>query len=221
MVFVQVKVGMKFGELTVIDAREQGKKRESWLCECSCGNKKVLGRTRLLGTKNRRPDKSCGCKEHSWGGKITNKKKQRIYNTWYEMNKRCYNPNADNYERYGGSGVTVCDEWREDFSAFLKWALANGYDDGLTIDRVDNKKPYTPDNCRWTSYFTQMQNRGLLRNNTTGINGVTFSNGKYRAYITRNKIHKNLGSYDTLTEAESARKNAEEHYKKYGTIENL
>lgn len=218
-----IKIGMRFGYLKVVDAREQGKKRSSWLCRCDCGTLKVLGTHQLLGNKTRRPDRSCGCREHTWGGTITSKKKQRIYNIWYEMNKRCHNPDADNYERYGGVGITVCDEWRSDFNSFLEWALANGYKKDLTIDRIDSKKPYSPENCRWADYFVQTQNRGLLKNNKTGVNGVTYSEKQrcYRAYITRDKITKRLGSFKTLEEAKQARLNAEEHYKKYGTIKNL
>jgi hypothetical protein len=77
-------------------------------------------------------------------------KHSRIYHAWYQMIKRCYNPKNDNYNRYGGKGITVCKEWIDSFQSFLNWALSNGYSDKLTIDRVESDKPYEPSNCRWS-----------------------------------------------------------------------
>ena len=84
------------------------------------------------------------------------------------MKKRCYNPHDARYDRYGGRGITVCDEWRNDFKAFYKWALENGYADNLTIDRIDNNKGYFPDNCRWADAETQCRNRVSNINITIG-----------------------------------------------------
>lgn len=218
-----LKIGERFGELEIIDIRESGRWRKSYLCKCSCGNTKVIGHSLLSPSGKQRPVLSCGCKEHNWGGVIKTESDKRIYNIWYEMNKRCYNPRADNYERYGGAGVTVCDEWKNSFAPFVEWSLANGYEDGLTIDRIDSGKPYSPDNCRWVDYYTQTQNRGLMGNNKTGVNGVSFNKKtkKYFAYITRNKISKNLGSFETLEEAAEAREKADVYFEKHGTIKGL
>lgn len=75
------------------------------------------------------------------------------------MKQRCRDVNAINYKHYGGKGITVCDKWRENFQAFYDWAMANGYNDDLTIDRIDSKKNYEPSNCRWATMKEQQNNR--------------------------------------------------------------
>lgn len=75
------------------------------------------------------------------------------------MHTRCYNEHFAAYKYYGGRGITICDEWRENFQAFHDWAMANGYRDDLTIDRIDNDKGYSPDNCRWITMEEQNKNK--------------------------------------------------------------
>ena len=76
------------------------------------------------------------------------------------MIQRCYNPNSTYYPRYGGRGITVCEEWRNSRNSFKRWAIANGYADGLTLDRIDNDQGYSPSNCRWVTIRANCNNRG-------------------------------------------------------------
>ena len=104
--------------------------------------------------------KSCGCYAVEFGftGKRHGKSRTKLYNVWVAMRQRCTNPNDPNYARYGGRGISVCEQW-EQFEAFEKWALTNGYVEGeVDLDREDNDKGYTPDNCRFISHCDNLRN---------------------------------------------------------------
>lgn len=94
-------------------------------------------------------------------GEANNKNgtRSKLYVTWCHMIERCYNPHSERYESYGGRGITVCAEWKSDFSSFRDWALANGYDKRLTLDRIDNNGNYEPTNCKWSTQKEQCNNR--------------------------------------------------------------
>lgn len=98
-------------------------------------------------------------------------KHDKLYRVWCGMKERCNNPHNKKYERYGGRGITVCDEWSNDFGAFRDWAYSHGYADGLTIDRINNNANYTPDNCRWVTRAEQ--NRNYSRNRMITYMGKT------------------------------------------------
>lgn len=100
-------------------------------------------------------------------------RKTRLFSIWANMKTRCINPRSTHYNRYGGRGITVCDEWRDNFQSFYEWAMANGYKDDLTIDRIDNNGNYEPSNCRWTT--SKEQARNTSRNVLITIDGETKS----------------------------------------------
>ena len=83
----------------------------------------------------------------------------KLYEVWCGMRGRCLNPTNKNYFRYGGRGITLCDEWMQSYLDFKRWALKNGYKEGLTIDRIDNDKGYSPNNCRWVTMSKQANNK--------------------------------------------------------------
>ena len=85
----------------------------------------------------------------------------RLHRIWHSMYCRCYYKSTNQYKNYGGKGIKVCEEWKhiEGFVNFYNWAMANGYRDDLTLDRIDNEKNYSPQNCRWVTYKQQCRNR--------------------------------------------------------------
>jgi len=138
----------------------------------------------------------------------------KLFKVLKNMNSRCYDDRDSHYKHYGAKGITVCDEWKNDYLAFSKWAYSNGYKEEknmkrnkLSIDRIDNSKGYNPSNCRWVDDCIQSQNRGILGSNTSGYIGVIFCNRrkKYIARISINRKMKYLGSYSTVKEGAIAR----------------
>lgn len=155
--------GQRFGRLVVVERVENSADgRARWLCRCDCGQSKtVLGEHLKKGRT-----KSCGCAKSESSSKRFKKhggRNSKLYRIWSNMKDRCNNPDCKVYSDYGGRGIKVCKEWIDDFSAFQKWALANGYKEGLTIDRKDNDKGYSPDNCRWTDRKIQGNNKRNCR----------------------------------------------------------
>lgn len=162
--------GQRFGRLTVIkwlprEERDPQHPHDPYLCKCDCGNY-IQAKINQLTTGNK---KSCGCyhDEYSHSRKIThqthNSSYTRLYKVWASMKDRCENPNNTKSDRYFHRGITVCDEWH-DFDMFKKWALNNGYDENApfmqcTIERVDNNKGYSPDNCIWADAKVQIRNQ--------------------------------------------------------------
>ena len=133
-----------------------------------------------------------------------NNRNSRLHVTWANMKRRCINPRGTEKTKY--SGVRICDEWME-FEPFMRWALANGYQDNLTIDRKDSSGDYEPNNCRFVDYSTQGANRKITKKNKSGYIGVSFELGRWSAKITWQGNQIRLGRFDTALEAAAARDN--------------
>ena len=165
-------VGQKFGRLTVVKRAENDKKGNTrWLCSCSCGNQATVCAYHLKSGAIR----SCGCikKEMLSNRENTHHKSNtRLYMLWNGIKQRCFNSNHKNYNRYKGRGITMCDEWKNDFITFYNWAINNGYKLGLTIERINNDGNYEPSNCRWATRLEQA-------NNTSINKFITFNGEKH------------------------------------------
>lgn len=153
--------GRTFNMLTAVEMVKKEKGCAFWKCKCQCGGETIVrGNTLIHGLVM-----SCGCIVSERGREMLiqmNTKHglydTRIYGIRRNMLQRCYNPKAKRYEFYGGKGVTVCEEWKKDFMSFYGWALENGYQEDLTLDRIDVNGNYEPTNCRWVTLKEQNQN---------------------------------------------------------------
>lgn len=151
-------VGEKFNKLTVLAECNKRDKHGNvvYKCLCDCGN------IRYVTSHNLRYGdvKSCGCTNHD--GKTHGKTYTRLYRIYCGMKGRCYTKSNISYPRYGKRGITICNEWLNDFMAFYNWAYKNGYNEDLQIDRIDVNGNYEPSNCRWVNRKCNCNNK---RNN--------------------------------------------------------
>lgn len=165
--------GQKFGKLTVLEFTGINKNHKAtWLCQCECGNKKIIVSSSLLNGYTM----SCGCLHKQMFREkqtIHGLSNTRIYKIWKGIKRRCYSFNAIKYPNYGGRGIIMCNEWKNDFMSFYNWAMANGYKDDLTIDRIDVNGNYESKNCRWATPIEQANNKTSNRYFT--VNGETYT----------------------------------------------
>lgn len=195
--------GRRFGKLTVlyrtkdyISPKSQ-KPRAVWRCKCECGNE-----TDVLGENLRKGNTvSCGCAKREVGKSLQThgQTNSRLYLVWQGMKARCYNERNAQYKNYGARGISVCREWRENYIDFMNWALNNGYDENsqrgvCTIDRIDNNKGYSPENCRIATQKEQMNN--VRYNRILTYNGESHTSSEWEeivgipAGLIRNRIDK-------------------------------
>lgn len=153
--------GKRFERLTVISRAENRNGQAAWNCICDCGKHTVVRSYQLTHGLI----KSCGCyaADKTKDRSITHgESRTRLYSIWRSMIKHCYQKTSYGYDNYGGRGIRVCDVWKNSYESFRDWAVLNGYNDNLTIDRIDNESGYCPENCRFVTMLQQENNR---RNN--------------------------------------------------------
>lgn len=199
--------GQRYGKILVVKRLETIDGETWYLCRCDCGNEHKASQSNL----SKGHILSCG----EYGCKKTNKthgmRDSDLYKKYYDIHTRC---NSKDNPLYGGRGISVCKEWSgpNGFNVFMKWSIAHGYREGLSLDRIDVNGDYCHENCRWTDIETQARNKRLLPSNTTGYAGVYPKGKKFAAQIRVDGKHRHLGTFQTIEEAARARRNAELKY---------
>ena len=167
-------IGTKNDYFEVLDiVNVHGKRRKNQdctmlKCKCRCGNTTLLFPYQFIDGSIM----SCGCLRHRVAHNATHRlSKENLYHIWETMRLRCTNPKNKRYYLYGARGISVCPEWFNNFLSFREWALSNGYQKGLSLDRIDNNGNYEPSNCRWVTVKEQQRNRRITLKATIG--GVT------------------------------------------------
>lgn len=172
--WVEDITGLKFGRLTVLEkvGKQNKHHRSHWICKCDCG-KIIEAREDSLRNGH---TTSCGCynrervSQTASTHRLTN---SRLYSIWENIVDRIENPNCKGYKYYGGRGIAICKEWRNDFKTFYDWSMSNGYQDNLTIDRINVDGNYEPSNCRWVTW--EIQNSNKRNNHYEYINGQKYT----------------------------------------------
>lgn len=187
--------GQHFGRL-VVESRITGTQgSSSWVCRCDCGLVKHIAASSLKAGDT----KSCGClnrevtSARNKTDKVTHGKSgTAIYVVWQSMKRRCYDPRTDSYKNYGARGISMYQKWRRSFVSFYRWAMSNGYRQGLTIERRNNDGPYSPRNCRWATPSEQSNNRrNSVRKTLDGIT-MTATEWARRYGLPPTRVHQRL-----------------------------
>ncbi|MBT2759868.1 hypothetical protein J7E85_01210 [Paenibacillus sp. ISL-20] len=208
-------LGQRFARIKVIEFYGKNKKNGAmWLCECDCGNNKVIWGSDLI----RGQTTSCGClNKERVKAKVTkhghNKGGNKIsseYRAWNNMIQRCSNPKNNQYKNYGGRGITVCREWLESFQEFFN-DMGKKPSAIYSLDRIDVNGNYGPNNCKWSTPKEQARNRRSTSN--TGYSGIHMNkNNLYEVKIKANGKTVYLGTKNTLSKAIEMRKQGERRY---------
>ena len=152
-------MGQRFGRLVVLHRVENDSHGlPRWLCRCDCNKEIVVNSSNLRSGKTT----SCGCLKSELVTKSNlthGQRYSRLYRIWLGMKARCYIQSSTDFRYYGARGITVCPEWKCSYKAFQNWAMSHGYQDSLTIDRIDVNGNYEPSNCRWVSMKEQAKNK--------------------------------------------------------------
>lgn len=194
--------GQKFGKLTAVRfSHVDSHWKRCWECFCDCGNHRIIPVGQLRSGRTR----SCGCLQKesvTKHGLCRRGIRHPLYQKLMDMKGRCLNPKHKSYPHYGGRGITICKEWIMDHKAFYAWAIKSGFKEGCDIDRIDNNKGYSPENCRFVSHYVNCNNRrsGKL----VGIQKESKCN-TYRARVTVKGKDVFAKNFKTINEAVSAR----------------
>lgn len=168
-------IGRTYGRLTVIERSSNDKQGNAqWLCRCECGRQKVVRGGSLRQGRIR----SCGCllsesSKDRMSALVTKHgmRGAKLYGVYSSMIERCSSPKCKGFHNYGGRGIAVCDEWKDNRQSFFDWAFENGYEEGLQLDRIDNNGNYCPENCRWVTRKVNCNN--TRKNVSLEYNGET------------------------------------------------
>ena len=207
-------LGKVFGRLTVLCEVEKQGRRLKYRCQCSCGNEvEVIGESLRSGST-----KSCGCYALETRAAVNTRHGRYgtpLHDKWKHMKHRVLNPNSTSYPYYGGKGVKLQPEWNT-FEGFLE-TMPEGYEEGMSLDRIDPAGDYTKENCRWIKLSDQSRNRSKRSDNKTGVTGVTYDEktNKYTATWVEDGVHKaksfsanKYGKEEAFLLAKEARQNA-------------
>lgn len=202
-------IGKKIDNLTILSLDRTEKvtysngqiyTKKFFLCKCDCGNFVIREKRTFI---RKRGKQSCGCARKINGDDNW----ERLRKIWCNIKTRCCNKNTPQYKKYGYRGIKLCPEWHDNSKNFILWGLSNGYQIGLSIDRINNNGDYEPSNCRWVNNHIQCVNQRKSKRNTSGYKGISYKSegDKWIAYIGLYGKLVYIGGFKTKKEALDAR----------------